>query len=74
LKVDYGFFTTQLKQGASEKSVGHLWLFGSGVGVLLAQSDSAVHHARKYQSRRRIADAFGIATCAGPDGYPCRAS
>lgn len=64
LKVDYGFFTTQLKQGASEKSVGHLWFFGSGVGVLLAGSDSAAHYARQYQSRRRIADALGFTALA----------
>jgi hypothetical protein len=60
LKVDYGFFTTQLKRGASEKSAGRLWLFGSGVGALLAGSDSAAHYARQYQSRRTIADALGI--------------
>jgi hypothetical protein len=64
LRVDYGFFSTRLKRGASDESVARLGPLGSGVGVLLAASDSAAHYARQYQRRRTTADVLSITSAA----------
>jgi hypothetical protein len=61
LRVRRGFFTTRLVRGSSEERVERLEWFGSSVGALLAGPDSAVHYARRYQSRRRTGDAIGLA-------------
>jgi hypothetical protein len=60
LRVDYGFFSTRLVRGSSGERVARLGWFGGGVDVLLAASDSAAHHARQYQSRKRTGDALGL--------------
>ena len=60
LRVDYGFFSTRLVRGSTSERVARLGWFGSGVDILLAASDSAAHHARHYQSRRRTGDVLGF--------------
>jgi hypothetical protein len=64
LRVEHGFLSTRLVRGASGESVARLGLFGSGVNVLLAASDSAAHHARQYRSRRTTGDALGFVGAA----------
>ena len=59
LRVELGFFSTRLVRGNTGERVARLGWFGTGVDILLAASDSAAHHARQYQSRRRTGDALG---------------
>jgi hypothetical protein len=60
LRVEDRFLSTRLVRGASGESVARLGWFGSGVGVLLAGSDSAAYYARQYRSRRTTGDALGL--------------
>jgi hypothetical protein len=60
LRVDYGFWSTRLVRGSTDERVARLGWFGSGVGVLLAASDSAAHYARQYQNRRVTSDVVGL--------------
>jgi hypothetical protein len=64
LRVDYGFFSTRLVRGSTGDRVARLGWFGGGVDVLLAASDSAAFYARQYRTRRKTADALGVATGA----------
>ena len=60
LRVDYGFFSTRLVRGSTGERVARLGWLGSGVDILLAASDSAAHHARQYQSKRRTGEVLGF--------------
>jgi hypothetical protein len=60
LRVEHRFLSTRLVRGASGESVARLGWFGSGVGVLLAGSDSAAYYAHRYRSKRTTSDALGI--------------
>jgi hypothetical protein len=64
LRVEERFLSTRLVRGTSGESVGRLGWFGSGVGVLLAGSDSAAYYARQYRSRRRTSNALGLTSAA----------
>jgi hypothetical protein len=60
LRVNHGFFSTRLVRGATGESVSRLGWFGSGVGLLLAASDSAAYYARQYKSRRSTSDLLNL--------------
>ena len=64
LRVEHDVWSGRLVRGAAGEPVGRLGWFGSGVGVLLAGSDSAAHYARQYQSRRRTLDVLGLTSAA----------
>ena len=65
LRVEHRAFGRYLVRGAEGERVSRLGGFGSGMGPLLAGSDSATHYARQYVTNTRWAEGLGLLAGVG---------